>query len=240
MKQNNNFIALNFFSIILSLILCACNPVINGEGPVVTIKKDANKFSEVDLKLDASVTVSQGLENAVVIHAQQNIADHIECKPINGVLKIYSDANLNPDNQVMIDITMNNIEGLELSGSGVIKSKDVLKTPELKLKISGSGTIYADVIGNKLESKISGSGQLNLRGNVTRTDYQISGSGTINSFDLTAQETDATITGSGEIHLTTISSLNAKITGSGSIKYKGNPAQFKQKVTGDGTIERVE
>ncbi len=229
MKQNNNFIAQNFLSIILSLILCACNPVINGEGPVVTIKKDADKFSEIDLKLDASVTVSQGLENAVVIHAQQNIADNIECKPINGVLKIYSDANLNPGNQVMIDITMNNIEGLELSGSGVIKSKDVLKTPELKLKISGSGTIYADVIGNKLESKISGSGQ-----------YQISGSGTINSFDLTAQETNAEITGSGEIHLTTISSLNAKITGSGSIKYKGNPAQFKQKVTGDGTIQRVE
>jgi hypothetical protein len=225
------------FSILAFSSLISCNPSVTGEGPVENIKKDADKFSKVNMQMEANVTVTQGVENSVVIHAQKNIADAIETS-INGkTLKIYSNDNLIPSEPISIDITMNNIEMLEISGSGVMKSSGTLKTPELNLKLSGSGKIYADVVCNKIKTEISGSGEMTLKGAATESNLEISGSGHLYAFDLMTQIAKTEISGSGDAEITSVSELNAKISGSGSVVYKGNPPTLNKKVTGSGTIE---
>jgi hypothetical protein len=51
-----------------------------------------------------------------------------------------------------------------------------------------------------------------------------------------ARDATASIDGSGSIVLNATHSLDASISGSGSILYTGNPAQVTKSVSGSGTI----
>lgn len=223
-------------TVTLFITLTSCNPTVTGEGPVVDVKKDADKFSKVDLQMEGDVIVKQGADNSIIVHAQKNIADAIQVTISGKTVRIYSDKNLEPTEPVEITVTMNNIEGLELSGSGVIRSEGTIKSTELDLKVSGSGKFFVDAVSNNIKGKISGSGVMNLKGSATESDLEISGSGSLFAYGLLTQNVSATISGSGSAEVTATSQLNAKISGSGNITYKGNPAKVNPKITGSGTI----
>lgn len=229
MKNTIQTICIISVSTCLLSIITSCSPAIEGEGPIVETIKDADKFSKLDLQMEANVNISQGIENSAIVHAQQNIADAISFTVTGRTLRIYSKSNLSPSEPVTIDITMNNLEAIELSGSGMIKSTGTLKSPDLNLKVSGSGKMFIDAVCNKIKSDISGSGEITLKGSATESDLNISGSGTIYAFDLIAQNSEAGISGSGDIETTAISQLGAKISGSGNITYRGNPSKMRKK-----------
>ncbi|MEO8150633.1 MAG: head GIN domain-containing protein [Bacteroidia bacterium] len=240
MKEQISLLTQLFISIALFTSFISCNPTITGEGPVVEVKKDADKFTKVDMQMEANVMITQGTENTVVIHAQQNIADAIETTLSGKSLKIYSNKNLEPSEPITIDITMNNIEGLEISGSGVMKSSGTIKTSELDLKVSGSGKIFIDAVCNNLKADISGSGEMTLKGSTTESDLEISGSGHLYAYDLLTQNTETEISGSGDAQVTTTEQLTTKISGSGSVTYKGNPAKVNPKISGSGTVKAAQ
>ena len=55
--------------------------------------------------------------------------------------------------------------------------------------------------------------------------YAIAGSGNIQAADLEAENTDASISGSGNISCYASQKLVARVKGSGDIAYKGNPQE---------------
>jgi hypothetical protein len=60
-------------------------------------------------------------------------------------------------------ITMPELKGLGVSGSGKAEVKDAIKTSDLDLSVSGSGKIYiSDITVSKLGCSISGSGDIIL------------------------------------------------------------------------------
>ena len=66
----------------------------------------------------------------------------------------------------------------------------------------------------------------------------ISGDGQAQLSRLTARDVHAVVTGSGLIHVTATTSLDAAVPGDGSITYAGHPPQVTTSVTGTGSIAR--
>ncbi|NJN49938.1 MAG: hypothetical protein HC798_00720 [Polaribacter sp.] len=64
----------------------------------------------------------------------------------------------------------------------------------------------------------------------------MAGSGSIKAYDLSVEEVEASIAGSGNIQITVSTRINAKLVGSGSIYYKGNPKYVESKTVGSGNI----
>ena len=64
----------------------------------------------------------------------------------------------------------------------------------------------------------------------------ISGEGTALLRQLIARDAKAALSGDGSIMLTATHSLTARVSGSGTILYGGNPPHVAQRVTGSGTI----
>lgn len=138
--------------------------------------------------------------------------------------------------KVYVKIPVEEISSCGFSGSGVLKSLDVLRSDHLNLNVSGSAKAYYQIQTNKLNSSISGSGMIQFTGKAKQSALNVSGSASINAKELNTEKTQAKVSGSGRITILSSEELDASISGSGRIRYSGNPQRISSKVSGSGQI----
>jgi hypothetical protein len=85
----------------------------------------------------------------------------------------------------------------------------------------------------------SGSSDVDVAGTAKRQFLSISGSSKINAFDLKSEESKVNISGSGNVNINVTQSLEARVSGSGDIRYRGNPDIRNIQVSGSGNIKKV-
>jgi Putative auto-transporter adhesin, head GIN domain len=66
----------------------------------------------------------------------------------------------------------------------------------------------------------------------------ISGSGKVYASNLEADKCDVRISGSGDVEINVKSDLDANISGSGSVTYKGNPSHVNSHSSGSGKVRK--
>lgn len=122
------------------------------------------------------------------------------------------------------------------SGSGTIDLGAISGSELVSINHSSSGNVRSIIDGGKSISAIlSGSGRIDLTGEVQKADYTLNSSGRIDALDLMSYDARATSSGSGLIYVWATEYLEATVTGSGDILYKGDPRVSFQ-VTGSGSI----
>jgi hypothetical protein len=123
-----------------------------------------------------------------------------------------------------------------LSGSGTIVNKGVLNNSNLKVNLGGFGNITLYVDSDEVQSSIGESGNIKLQGKSNKLESSIAGSRSIKAYELNTNILLATITGSGNIRSTVNNKIKAKVVGSGSVYYKGNPTYIHSKARGSGDV----
>jgi hypothetical protein len=78
-----------------------------------------------------------------------------------------------------------------------------------------------------------------VAGTAKKQSVNISGSSKIDAFDLKSEESEVSISGSGNVNINVTQSLEARVSGSGDIRYKGNPDIRNIHVSGSGNIKKV-
>jgi hypothetical protein len=208
-----------------SLVLSSCFLIpdvparVHGSGNVTSETRDATGFTSISVEGSANVNVAFGTKESVTITAEDNIAPLIETNVQNHqlVIKTKPQMSYSTNRPVIIDVTMVSLDSVSIGGSGNI---DV---PELT--------------ADAFKAEITGSGNITVRGTANSVNLTVSGSGNLYCDQLKAKTAVATLTGSGNITIYASDSLEATLSGSGSIRYSGNPAKVKKNVTGSGTIE---
>ena len=102
--------------------------------------------------------------------------------------------------------------------------------------MAGSGDIDLKISSNSVESSIAGSGDIELNGSTKDLTTKITGSGDFDGSDLDSTNVTAKITGSGGANVVCNGELKVRITGSGDLRYSGNPTNRDTKVTGSGSV----
>jgi hypothetical protein len=208
-------------------------------------KRDVATFSEVSLKIPATLHIEQGSKQSVEIIAKSSTLEEIitEVKGRTLVIKFpnknYFWKKFEPG-KIEIHITVPEIDGLSLSGSGDIIAGEV-ETRILDLAISGSGDILIDELkASRVSTSISGSGDITIKGGGVADDLSvsISGSGDVNAAGFEAKDVVVRISGSGNGLVKSNGSLKARVAGSGNIKYKGNP-NIDSSIAGSGRLKKM-
>ena len=222
--------------IVIDLNGCSARSV-KGSGNVISESKQVSEFNKIRLEGQGKVVLTQGNQSSLEVTTDDNILPSIETEVKNGKLIISHEKgkNLRPTKLNYI-ITVKDLEGVSISGSGDINGNDEFYSDSFYADIAGSGNISIKVSANRLESSISGSGSIYLSGSTNSYDASITGSGDVDAFDLRARDSSVVITGSGNCRLSVSDKLRAKITGSGDILYKGRP-QISQSITGSGKVK---
>ncbi|NQZ75211.1 MAG: DUF2807 domain-containing protein [Ekhidna sp.] len=205
---------------------------------------ELDDFNELSLGIAATVYLKQGSSTEVEISCDDDILDEIEFEMRGDKLVIKREGKWNWNNgwrksDVDIYITMQQIEALSVSGSGLIKGQNQLDTDDIRLSVSGSGDMELDLNSDELDMRISGSGSIRLNGSANEAEAKISGSGKVKAEDLEVNTFDASISGSGSCYITASDEITANISGSGSVYYSGDPKRVNSNSSGSGKVRKM-
>jgi hypothetical protein len=211
------------------------------------------EFKSIYVNSNYTVYLKQTNKQEVTVEALTEIFSATEIKVENGVLMInverkpdnpnkslwakIDDIKLNPT--MKLYVSMKNIDELQVNASGKIISENSLATNNLSLAVNGNGSMDVDIKGDILKAEVSGSGNLALRGYATSMDAMISGSGAINGYTCSIESAKVKLTGSGTAELNVSNAIDATVSGSGTVKHKGNTKTSQKKVYGSGSVERA-
>lgn len=224
------------------LFLTACNAQkygkIKGSGKVINETRNVGSFEKIGVSGSFDVYLVKGNEGKIDIKVEDNLLAYLVTEVKDGKLKIKwkKGTSINTRKPVVVTVHFNNISGVALSGSGDIIGKDLIKADHFDVAVSGSGDIDLEVESNTMKAAISGSGDIDLKGKVNEFNAAVVGSGDISANGLNSEKANLKISGSGGMTLTVNKELVARISGSGDVKYKGNPKVEDVKVSGSGNV----
>ncbi|WP_318312488.1 head GIN domain-containing protein [Flagellimonas crocea] len=216
---------------------------IKGNGDVVTIERSVGDYDQVAMSGWFDVELVSGNEGEITLKGESNLLEYITTEVKNGKLeiKVEKGVNLRPSNWnsgIYVTVPVESINGASLSGSGDLVGKTTIRTDRFSTAMSGSGDITLTVEADELDAALSGSGDINLSGRVTDFTVSVSGSGDIKAYELEADFVKATVSGSADIKVTANQAIDARVSGSGDIHYRGNPKKINSKSSGSGDITR--
>ena len=244
--------------------------------------RNVDNFSKISFGFPGKLYLKQGSPQKVELEGDRDVLEEIETEVENGRLKIAKEGkwfNSNNDDKITVYITVPNIEAVGVSGSGDIIGESKIRTNDLKLSVSGSGSmsleaeargdveanvsgsgdmilkghfesLESDVSGsgkvvldatidNTADFGISGSGKIEARGQADRVKTNISGSGKVLAADLQTKSCEVRISGSGDVEINVADELDANISGSGSVSYRGNPKKINSHAAGSGKVRKM-
>ncbi|QKJ31966.1 DUF2807 domain-containing protein [Mucilaginibacter mali] len=204
-------------------------------------------FHAISVMGSFDVYVTQGPSESVKVEAPADVMSKIITEVKGDVLKVRNkDDNFNWRNlfssnnhkKIVIYVTVKEVHDISLSGSGDVFFKEGINAPKLSLSISGSGDVLGKVNVKSLESSISGSGDIKLSGNAETSTISTNGSGDFSGRDLVTVNTMVRISGSGDASVNASQKVDARVSGSGDIRYTGGATQVSSHTSGSGSVHK--
>lgn len=246
--------------------------------------RNVSTFTRISYRVPGKLYLRQGSPQKVELEGDAEVLSEIETdvdggKLVIGVKGKWWNWNWGGEKRITVYITVENIDGLSVSGSGDLIAETRINSDNLDLNVSGSGSLKADITARgdldadvsgsgrmdvkakcrNLSSSISGSGKVEIetevaamtkigisgsgrfiaRGSTREIRTSISGSGKILAADMVAEVCEVRISGSGDIEINVQKELDAHISGSGSVAYKGNPSKINSHSSGSGKVRKI-
>jgi hypothetical protein len=203
--------------------------------------RNVSGFTKVSFGVAGELYIKIGPEFHLTIEGDKRNLDEIETVVSGDRLTIKKENwrfSFHNDERVTINLTLPELEGLSVSGSGKAQIMDKVEADQLSLSVSGSGKLMtADLNADDLKCGISGSGDIILGsgGSVDNGDISISGSGDFTGEEVDIDHLEVSISGSGSCRCRAGDTLDAHISGSGNVTYSGNP-KVNARVSGSGHV----
>ena len=245
--------------------------------------RNVDTFTKISFGFPGKLYLRQGSPQKVELEGDRDILEEVETEVSGGRLRIGKDDgkwfDWKNDAKITVYITVPNIEGVAVSGSGDIIGQSKFKTNDLQVNVSGSGSLSMDVEANgDVDANVSGSGGMDLKGHFASfesdvsgsgrivlaatidalADFGISGSGKVEASgsadavktnisgsgkvlaaDLVTNRCDIRISGSGDVEINVRNELDANISGSGSVSYRGEPKKVNSHSSGSGKVRKM-
>jgi hypothetical protein len=148
------------------------------------------------------------------------------------------DLNVSGSGSLILEVDANGEVEADVSGSGDIDLKGKCKS--FDSDVSGSGKVVLSMtIAEGADFGVSGSGKIMANGSADHVKTSISGSGKVLAASLEANRCEVKISGSGDVEINVKNELDATISGSGTVGYKGNPSKVNSHASGSGKVQKL-
>jgi hypothetical protein len=210
-----------------------------GSGNLISETRTVDSFTSVDARFSGNLYITQSGTIDVRVEAEDNLLPLLRTYVTNGVLIIDWENIAHATKPVSVYLSMGDVEMLFISGSGNVISQTAISANTLELKIAGSGKMDLEIEVQELSTSIAGSGNTVLKGSATVHSSTISGSGSVKAFDLITEKSSIKIFGSGDCNIFVSEGLNVKLSGSGSVYYKGDQSTINTDISGSGSVKEA-
>lgn len=206
--------------------------------------RDIKGFTKISYAVPGNLEIKIGPEYNVILEGDDDDIEEIVTDISGDRLSIrYDRWNFSFNEKVNVYITMPEVNGISVSGSGKAQILDpVRNVDEMNFNLSGSGRLVTNAMEvDDLVCNISGSGSIIIgsEGKADRGEVTISGSGSYKGEDFEIDHLEVSVSGSGSCYCKVGDSLEAGISGSGIVSYKGDP-KIDARVSGSGRVRASE
>jgi len=198
-------------------ISAGCSPPgIKGDGTITTTNRAIADFSVLEASGAYKIMWSPG-GPALTISTDQNLLPLITTKGTGNTLEIDQQQNLRPTKGITIIVSSAALKEVRLNGAVSLTASN-LSSKDLKLESNGASSISVD-------------------GSVTNLEANLSGASKLNAKSLQTQTATLSLNGASYADVTVTETLNASISGAGSLTYSGNPKSVEKNISGAGRIQ---
>jgi len=197
----------------------ACNIVssaVVGSGVTASEDRQVADFTEVQLSGSFEVEVEVGPSKSVRVEADDNIVPLISTAVVGSTLKIATRQGFSTGQPVKVWVTVPRLLGVDHSGSGSVHAHGI--------------------DGERFVARLQGSGSIRLAGRADALAATLDGSGALMAADLVTGSATVDLAGSGTAEVHASEHLGVTITGSGAVRYAGEPEDITRNILGSGTI----
>lgn len=233
-------------SVIFSLVgICNLNAeTIKGNGNIVTKEFDVRDFDEITLSVPATVHFTQSEQYSCSITIDENLVQFIGIKVIGDDLSIRQVPA--KDGKPLLSFTVGekevSVPKYQYPTLQFTKFEINISAPRLEdVVVNGTGifNFVNEFSAYKLNADVNGSGQIKSD-NVLKLgglDVEIAGSGSVAFAQVSADEAEVSISGSGSATIEgSFVEVDLKMLGSGNITLNGDMQTAKTKIAGSGNI----
>lgn len=188
--------------------------------PSTSQQRQVGAFHAVDLAGTLEVEVTLGKPASVEVTGDADLVDKVITRVKDGVLVIDTPDLHNHrhhrDSHLRAIVTAPDVDALMLSGTGAMKA--------------------TGISNERLAVDLGGTGALTASGSTGALRVSVGGTGEFAGKQLLAKDVVVDVGGTGSARLHASRSLDARISGTGSIHVSGHPGQVKKSVSGLGSI----
>lgn len=225
---------------------------IMGNGKPITIEKTLTQFDSIRAGGKCAVNFHESEEYRAVITIDSNLEEYIDVSVRDSTLGIGIKTGFRINHtKYIVDVFCPLVKNISLSGSVQFSCIDKIRTTDIALYISGSAkingsfecesfnagisgssNISGNIESNSFSADISGSSNIVLTGNAEDMNISVSGSVKFDGKDFQTKNTSIRVSGSSIISVWATNHLKAQVSGSTTVKYRGNPVID---ITGSGS-----
>jgi hypothetical protein len=171
------------------------------------------------------------------VSTTEQLQSKVRIRVEDGELHIKSKINNLGSDEIKLNITVKNIEDIDIEGGVYLTAPEYLNLKELNIEVAGSAFINMKVNAEDIRAKASGGVNMEFEGK-TNHFYAVSeGAGNIDADHLESKEVECRVSGVGNASVYATEKLKATVEGLGKIGYRGDPEISKQ-VSGIGMVYR--
>jgi uncharacterized protein YxeA len=211
---------------------------VHGNGNVVKKERKTEDFTGVKVSTGIDVYLKQGNNMSVTVEADENLHEYIITEVRDGILNIYTDANIRDAERKRVYITMKDVNSVRTTSAGDVIGETPVKTDRLELSASSAGDIKLEVTANEIKINISSSGNMTLTGEADILKADLSSAGDLNAFNLKVREADISASSAGDADINVTEKITARASSAGDINYMGNPKYIDSHSSSAGGIHK--
>lgn len=210
---------------------------VEGTGPSVAETRAVPAFDALDLSADAEVHFTQGSPAILRVEGQRNVLDVLRTDVRDNRLRVdFNHVTVRDYAPVHVYVTLPTLRSVTVSGAGTVRGEGAWDVPSFEVDLSGAGRAHwPQLTTQDLATHVSGAGTVQLGGAARRHRVRLSGAGQVDGFALNQATADVEMSGAGRARLTVTQELQATISGSGEVFYRGQPA-VTARVSGSGRV----
>jgi citrate lyase gamma subunit len=209
-----------------------------GNNHVVKKTREAGQFTGLKVSSGIDVYLQQNDNESIVVEADENLHEYIETEIRDGILHVYTEANIREAEMKRVYVTMKEIRSLKTSSAGDIIGETPIRTDKIELSASSAGNIKLEVYAKEIEADISSSGDVTLSGEADNLDASLSSAGDLNAYGLDVREADISASSAGDADISVSERLQARASSAGDINYRGNPKYIDAHSSSAGGVHR--
>ncbi len=256
-------------SVCLALVLAgthavAQNVVYDANAQV----RHVEHFNKVHVSSAITLYLSQGKQEAVAVSAgDEKYTARIKTEVRDGVLKIYVENGVwngwNWGNRSLkAYVTVDEIQGLDVSGASTVKVSDGLSVNNFDLQVSGASTLKIDggihsasngrmsievsgasnmttaLKAGDITFNLTGASQANVEGATGALKVEASGASEFKGYGLQIEDCRVEASGASSVSITVNKKLDAQASGASSIGYKGEAVITNLDVSGASNVKK--